>query len=159
MYLEHLDLRYKEQIFITGPNGYPCFYDFEINDTTIIEIDGKQHFKMIPYFHKIEENFLKSRERDIYKHHLALKNGKKVIRINYTKSSEKIAEHINRGLACEEKEYFSNPSMYEWLREGVKELRLKINIIFDNIYQKSLIFVTHWVTVIKNIHVNKSAIY
>jgi len=123
MYLEELRINFKDQVCVKGPNGYSCFYDFEIyqDENIILELDGGLHFKRDPHFHKTEEQFLNARERDIYKHYSALKNGKKIIRIEYYRPN-KIIEHIDKGLACEEREYFSEPSKYDWLIDGVQKL-------------------------------------
>lgn len=99
---------------------YVCFFK---GVYYIIELDGKQHFLMQEFFGG-EEDFLVSRKRDIHKHYLAINNNFKIIRIDYTVSNSKIEEHLLKALNSDEKEYFSNPEMYQWLIEGVKNYNL-----------------------------------
>ena len=126
IYLEYQNIPFKDQVSVIGPNGYQCYYDFEVyhqEKTTVIEIDGRGHFEDVPFFRGTDEDyFLKSRKRDIYKHYVALKNGKNIIRIEYDGSTKHIMEHIDKGLENNEREYFSDPSMYQWLIDGVKKL-------------------------------------
>ena len=46
-----------------------------------IEIDGEQHYKFLPYFHKNEEEFLYNVNRDRIKDRLLKENGVDIIRI------------------------------------------------------------------------------
>ena len=124
MYLKNLDFDFDDQTSIMGPKGYYYFYDFEVyykGENIIIEMDGKNHMDFTPYFHKTQENFEKCRKRDIYKHYMALKNGKRIIRIDYTLKT-KISDQLDVVLDSSEKEYFSTPSMYQWLIEGVQKM-------------------------------------
>lgn len=124
MYLKSLDLSFTDQLSIMGPNGYYCFYDFEIyhsDGKIILELDGFQHFFPVDHFHKTRQEFENARTRDIYKHYMALKSGKRVVRIDYTVEN-KITEYIDVALKSQDKEYFSNPGMYQWLIEGVQKM-------------------------------------
>ena len=67
-----------------------------------------------------EETWKTTQKRDIYKHYLTIKKGKKMIRIDYSISLYEIPNHIDIALASKEREYFSTPSIYDWLIEGVK---------------------------------------
>lgn len=57
-------------------------YDYEIFEKILIELDGPQHIKYVPHFHRNgETDLLIQIERDEYKMNCALKNGFHIIRI------------------------------------------------------------------------------
>ena len=57
-------------------------YDYEIFKKILIELDGPQHIKYVPHFHRNGETDLSIQiERDEYKMNCALKNGFHIIRI------------------------------------------------------------------------------
>jgi len=58
--------------------NYYLPFDFEVNETIIIELDGIQHFQEVKYF---RENLDTIQYRDMYKMEQAINNGKHVIRI------------------------------------------------------------------------------
>lgn len=59
-------------------------YDFELfAHRIIIEVQGEQHLKYIPYFHGSEENFHYQVWKDIYKKDFAEKEGYSVLYITY----------------------------------------------------------------------------
>ena len=59
-------------------------YDFEIPSiNTIIEVQGEQHLKFIPYFHGSIDNFHYQQRKDSYKKRFAEKKGYKVVYIYY----------------------------------------------------------------------------
>jgi len=120
--LKNKNIIFKDEFSCPGLNGFKYFYDYLIlykYKIYILEYDGRQH--MIPSeFFGGEETFEEGRERDIYKHALALQSGINIIRIDYTFSLNKIEEFIIDCLEKEEEESFSNPEMYNWLLEGVK---------------------------------------
>lgn len=92
-------------------------YDFHLPEKkVIIEIDGKQHFTEVPHFQG-KDLYQDKRYRDILKHRVALMKDYKIIRIDHTISSKHIEYHLKKGLEYEEKEYFSNPEMYLWLKD------------------------------------------
>ena len=124
MYLKDKNIPFYDEVSVMGPNGYLCYYDFEIDynkQKIIIEIDGENHMKFTPYFHREIEQFENCRKRDIYKHYIALKEGKKIFRIDFS-CNNKIPDHIEKALNSNQREYFSTPSKYDWLVEGVKKL-------------------------------------
>ena len=49
----------------------------------LIEVDGRQHYEYIKYFHKNYSGFLRSQERDRVKNKFALINNIPLIRIPY----------------------------------------------------------------------------
>ena len=59
-------------------------FDFYLPEKNIcIEIDGEQHFKYIPHFHKSLSGFKKQQERDRRKNSYCLANDIKLYRIPY----------------------------------------------------------------------------
>ena len=49
-----------------------------------VEVDGEQHSRYIPHFHKTYSNFLKQQERDLMKSKMILDRGVKLIRVPYS---------------------------------------------------------------------------
>lgn len=61
-------------------------YDFQISTEKgeiLVEIQGEQHHKFIPFFHKNQENFFEQLRRDKIKRISAEENGMKLLHINY----------------------------------------------------------------------------
>jgi len=59
-------------------------YDFYLPDhNLLIEFHGGQHYNFIPYFHETEDNFLKQKERDIFKKDFAHRFKYKFLEFNY----------------------------------------------------------------------------
>ena len=125
--LRILGINFKTEEICKGFNGNNNYYDcvFSYNDQKyILEVDGKMHFEYIPRFHDEEEGkFEAARFRDVHKHWSALHKSRKVIRIDYTVPFSQVLDHIIKALQLLENgdsEYYSNPEMYDWLIEGVK---------------------------------------
>lgn len=66
-----------------GKNGAPYRYDFCINNSVLIEFDGKNHFKMCPRYQRWK-GLANTIKRDRNKNHWAIENGKFLYRISYT---------------------------------------------------------------------------
>ena len=67
---------------LLSDKGFPLLYDFYIKDLNLlIEFDGVQHFKFMPYFHKTREEFERQKKHDDLKNKYAKKNKYKLIRI------------------------------------------------------------------------------
>lgn len=131
MLLKDQNIEFKDEFHCPGLKNYDYRYDFFLvykNKEIIIEYDGLLHFKQIEFWNT-EQEFLDARNRDIYKQKYALQKGYKIIRIDHSIKPENIEFHIKKGLECQEKEYFSTPSMYDWLIEGVKNYSLDIKLI------------------------------
>lgn len=74
-------------------------YDFYLPDyNTLIEYDGIQHFKNVPYFDKGGESLKSRKARDAIKNKYAEDNGYNLLRIPYTLSDEKAKETILNNL-------------------------------------------------------------
>ena len=122
LYLEKLGIDFDTEVPCPGLGANSYRYDFMIyvgDDIIVIEYDGKGHW--FPQEHwGGEETWKAAQKRDIYKHYLTIKEGKKMIRIDYSVANREIPNHIDIALASKEREYFSTPSIYDWLIEGVK---------------------------------------
>lgn len=78
----HIDFE-REKSFKDLRNNNYRFDFFLPQQNLIIELDGRQHFEYIPYFHKNQQNFLKSQERDRRKNSYCLANKISLYRIPY----------------------------------------------------------------------------
>ena len=64
------------RILINHKTKKPLSYDiFLVDENIFIEVNGIQHYKFIPYFHKTIENFKYQKEKDRMKRRYANKNG------------------------------------------------------------------------------------
>ena len=70
--------KYKNQL----PFDFAIFQDDGLK--CVIEYDGEQHFKFIPFWHKTEKGFEEQQERDNIKTRYCEDNNIKLIRIPYT---------------------------------------------------------------------------
>ena len=116
-YLKMNNIEFDDQIRVLGYDGNYFRYDFVVkykDKIIIIEYDGEQHFRVIDCWHT-EETFNESRKRDIYKQNIALKEDKKVIRIDYSINFNRIEEYLKVALEHSENIYYSTPSLYEWM--------------------------------------------
>lgn len=86
----------------------------------IIEYDGEQHFKEIPFFCKTGPSFEQCRQIDIIKTFVACTTGVNLIRIDYSNITDKdIRYHILRALELDNVIYYSNHEIYNWLINGI----------------------------------------
>lgn len=69
---------------LPATNQYARF-DFYVNDSYLIEYDGRQHFEYDNQGWNNKENFLKTQERDSFKNQWCKNNNIPLIRIPYTK--------------------------------------------------------------------------
>lgn len=105
--------------------GMSYDFRFEYKDRRyIIEYDGIQHFKCIPFFKQTVDAFDHNRENDIIKHWQALKMGYVVVRIDCGIPFSKVESHILKGLELESGSYYSNPKMYDWMIERLELLEI-----------------------------------
>ena len=76
---------HKSFEWLISPDGYKMYVDFFLTKyNLVIEYDGEQHYKMVKYFHKTQENFEKCCERDRQKAKLLEAHGIKIYRIIYS---------------------------------------------------------------------------
>jgi hypothetical protein len=117
-YLKINKIEFDDQTRVLGYNGNYFRYDFVINYrdiTIVIEYDGIQHFQIRDYW-QTQETFDEARKRDIYKQNVALKEGKKVIRIDYTIDFNQMEKYLKIALEYNGNIYYSTPSLYEWIK-------------------------------------------
>ena len=86
--LKENNIKFESQKYFTSckipESNQPLRFDFYLPDyNTIIEYDGKQHFKPIQYFGG-EEGFKKRQFYDSFKNNWCKQNNIKIIRIPYT---------------------------------------------------------------------------
>ena len=112
---------FREQYRI--PTNPSKRYDFMFvirNTNIILEFDGIQHFKYIPFFHKTEDNFLERQQVDRDKTNIAISSGYYLIRIDHTQIN-KIEYHIRAAI-----DYFSNSTNKLYLSNW--EMYLYLNV-------------------------------
>ena len=88
-YLISRGIRFSSQhdtlVCINPLTGFSLPYDFQIDDyRLIIEVQGQQHLKYIPYFHASEQDFEYQKYKDRVKKEFALKSGYKMLYIYYS---------------------------------------------------------------------------
>lgn len=90
-------------------------YDFRfVHDKIkwLLEYDGGQHFKYVPFFHDDNiETFYEHQNIDIIKTKSAIEEGYYVIRIDYTQINN-IQSHIEQALRLKQSLYLSTPELY-----------------------------------------------
>jgi hypothetical protein len=118
-YLNNIGITYQAQFRTqsTGRHSYDFMFRYKDHDV-LLEFDGKQHFEFVEFFHKTNEKFLQGQNSDIFKTNQALKDGFKVIRIDYTQQ-DNISHHINQGLLTPNLLYFSTPEMYKYISDNL----------------------------------------
>ena len=114
--LRSMNIIFEREIKIEAlPTRY---YDFRFiwnGARWILEYDGKQHFKFIPFFHNDDiETFHEHQNIDIIKTKLAIKEDYHVIRIDYTQINN-IQYHIEQALRLHNSLYLSTPELYTYL--------------------------------------------
>jgi very-short-patch-repair endonuclease len=96
-------------------------FDLKFEDkgrTFLLEVDGNQHFKYIPYIHKTYQQCVRNRYLDLFKTHTAIQLGYKVIRIDYSwvsKSTETVKTLIHDALKADGSLYVSDLAKYDWI--------------------------------------------
>ncbi len=87
-FLKNLHIRYLSQRqtlkCVNPKTGSILPYDFEIpHGKIVIEVQGEQHYRYIPYFHGNAEQFEYGKWKDDYKKEYAENNGYRVLYITY----------------------------------------------------------------------------
>ena len=76
-------------------------YDFCVNDSIIIELDGMGHFKRIPFFHRTKDAFHRIQEYDMFKNKKAFENGYQLIRVfqeDYFKNRNGCVDKVDKAI-------------------------------------------------------------
>lgn len=89
-------------MFEHGPNKY------------ILEIDGIQHFQLTKYFHRSLAKFKKYRQNDITKSLAVLKEGYRLIRIDFSELP-RLDAHLIHAIRSNVKVYFTDALKYEYI--------------------------------------------
>lgn len=97
-------------------------YDFMFEKGSkrfFIECDGGQHFKLIPLYHKDEEDFNERRKTDIIKTKVIVERGNTIIRLDddwiKRNGSSGVIRLINDTIRSDESLVVSNRELYKWL--------------------------------------------
>lgn len=98
----------------------PCLpyrrYDFYLPKlNTLIEVDGEQHFRYIPFMHKNRKAYYTGRQADNLKTLVALNLGYRLIRIDYQHLSD-IDKILHIALNSRKSLFLSDPTMYQYLK-------------------------------------------
>lgn len=99
--LEHLELNPVYQP--VHPSIPTLRYDYSVlykNITIYFETHGEQHEKFTSLFHKTEEGFLKSRQRDLLKIHVARQNEIKLIIFDHTWGRKPLEDWVEYIVDC-----------------------------------------------------------
>ncbi len=88
-YLDSLRIDYRTQgdtlSCINPKTGRPLPYDFELpKEKIIIEVNGKEHYKFMKYFHETTEGFEYQKYKDEVKRNFAIANGYTFIELKWT---------------------------------------------------------------------------
>jgi very-short-patch-repair endonuclease len=76
-------LKYKKELYVSY-KGQQLFFDFVLTDLNIfIEVQGRQHYAYVPFFHKIGSGFRGQRYRDSLKNQWCSENGKILLALSY----------------------------------------------------------------------------
>ena len=114
-YLEDHNIQHEREVTLESlPRKR---YDFRFVHEEIgylLEFDGIQHFEQIDYFHREEDSFEEGQRVDRRKTRHALRNGYRLIRIDYTQV-DNVPRHIRRALRSEKDLYLSSPELYSYL--------------------------------------------
>lgn len=77
-------IRYIREKNFPNLRGGKLRFDFYLPDTsTLIEVDGEQHFKYTDYFYKTKTEFHHAKQNDYYKNSFALAKKYKLYRIPF----------------------------------------------------------------------------
>lgn len=102
--LKELDIWFeREKVFpdLKNPetksnNSYLRFDFFVPERNVLIEYDGIQHFKSVPYFDKTSENLSRRKRRDGYKSDYARANNIMLVRVPYTMTDKEARDKITQ---------------------------------------------------------------
>ncbi len=114
-YLEEHNITYEREFILESLPRKRFDFRFEHKEIGyLLEFDGIQHFKETKHFHREENSFEKGQRVDRRKTRHALRNGYRLIRIDYTQV-DNVHRHIRRALRSEENLYLSSSEMYSYL--------------------------------------------
>lgn len=118
--LEKLNIQFDKQVRLESIPTRSFDFGFKINTRKwLLEFDGIQHFKFVPYFFDNDiTRYEKSRESDIIKTREARKEDYNVIRIDY-KQIKNIKYHIEKAIELCQPLYVSTPTMYGYIMDNL----------------------------------------
>lgn len=98
-------------------------FDFRFtynNRNFLLEFDGSQHFKYVPYFHQDVNEFIRKQQVDVLKTQRGLEKGYSIIRIDYTQINN-LNLHINNAFNSTSTLYFSDHTIYQYIINGLSQ--------------------------------------
>lgn len=115
--LERLKIPYEREFKhnLLPKRRYDFYFRYKDIDY-LLEYDGEQHFRYVPFFEKTRERFNYKQDVDRLKTYLALVARYRLIRIDYTQV-DNIERHLKQALLDKEQLYLATPDMYQWLLE------------------------------------------
>ena len=127
--LKQLNITFQQEVILDSlPRKRFDFRFHHMNKWYLIEFDGEQHFKYSPMFHQYDEKVFEQKKKiDIRKTWHAVRNGYRLIRIDYTQVKN-VQQHIEfalKHLTDTQPIYWSNPSMYEYIISGLGIKQIK----------------------------------
>lgn len=141
-YLDDMKIPYKTQFSIDSKKRY----DFLIR-YLIVEYNGLQHFKYVPFFHHNEDGFNKRKQVDVDKTINAIKNGYRIAHLDYNiKDKNALSKHLIPLLSSNNdfseinaancQLYLSDADMYKELLDNVLKVipDVKVYIYQENNY-------------------------
>jgi len=140
--LDRMNIPYKREVKLHNlPKKRFDFYIQYEDEHYLIEFDGHQHFEYIDFFHEEEEEFYYKQDIDRIKTYMALINGYKVIRLDYTLINSTcpldynniIQYHIKKALELKGEIYVSNVTLYTpWLLGA----EINVNLLQEELMNK-----------------------
>jgi len=121
-YLDDHSIPFTPSFKILNDNGKRRFFDFQfrIGDVSIIaEVDGAQHFEKNGFWKMSGDN---QKIRDIEKSLLAIRNGHKLIRIdyrNFKNMRQQLGIAIQRLTTTSDQYYVSSPFLYTHITDAI----------------------------------------
>jgi len=96
-------------------------YDYSVlteDRIAFLEYHGIQHEKFTPLFHKTEDGFEKSRQRDLLKVYIARKNNIKLIILDHRWTKKPLKEWVNylKSALENDEKLILNSKIHEWLK-------------------------------------------
>lgn len=88
--------------------GQKLFFDFTIPDLNVyIEVQGEQHYKFVPFFHKFASNFRQQKFRDQVKQEWCAENDIILVTISYKEVGNLTNDLFRNKILSAVKEYNS----------------------------------------------------
>lgn len=108
-------------------NSYDFYFIYN-NKEFYLEYDGEQHFRLVEFFCKTEEQYKDRRAADVLKTNTVINSNAYIIRLDHTLNDEQLETHILTAINGTNKLYLSNPHLYQWIQDGIDRRPLTLSI-------------------------------